>query len=49
MGFSVDKYLKIDKFLGTVYQSTKPRPIKVTNTVPSNNMRANEIAIETAK
>jgi hypothetical protein len=29
--------------------STEARPIKVINTALSNNMRANEIAIETAK
>jgi hypothetical protein len=29
--------------------STEPRPIKVVNTAPSENIRANEIAIETAK
>jgi hypothetical protein len=49
MGFDVDKCLKIDKPLGTIYMSTEPHPIKVANTAPNNNMRANEIAIETAK
>jgi hypothetical protein len=29
--------------------STEPCPIKVINTAPSNNMRAGEIANETAK
>jgi hypothetical protein len=49
MGFSVEKRLKIDKPLGTVYLSTEPHLIKVTNTAPSKNMRADEITIETAK
>jgi hypothetical protein len=35
--------------LGTVYSSTEPHPIKVVDTAPGNNMRANEITIETAK
>jgi hypothetical protein len=48
MGFSVDKHLKIDEPLGTIYSSHKPRPIKVTNTAPTEIMRANEIAIKTA-
>ncbi len=29
--------------------STEPHPIKVVNTAPSENIRANKIAIETAK
>jgi hypothetical protein len=49
MGFSVDKRLKLGKPLGTVYLSSKPQLIKVTNTAPSETMRADEIAIETAK
>ncbi len=48
-GFNVDKHLKIEEPLGTVYQSTELCPIKVTHTAPSDNMRADEIAIETAK
>jgi hypothetical protein len=48
-GFSVDKHLKIDKPLGTVYLSTEPRLIKVSATAPSEITRANEIAIKTAK
>ncbi len=48
-GFSVDKCLKIDKPLGTIYSSTEPRPIKVANTAPSETMRAVEITIGTAK
>jgi hypothetical protein len=49
MRFSVDKHLEIDKPLGSVYLSTEARPIKVVNTAPSSNMRADEIEIETAK
>jgi hypothetical protein len=44
----VDKNLKIDEPLGTIYLSTEPRLIKVTATAP-DNMRADEIAIGTAK
>jgi hypothetical protein len=47
--FSVDRHLKTDNLLGTVYLSTESRPIKVADTAPTNNMRADEIAIETAK
>ncbi len=49
MCFSIDKRLKIDKPLGNVYLSTEARLIKVVDTAPSNNTRAVEIAIETAK
>jgi hypothetical protein len=49
MGFSVDKCLKIDKPLCTIYSSTESHPIKVINTAPSETTRANEIAIKTAK
>jgi hypothetical protein len=49
MGFRVGKHLKFDKPLGTIYLSTEPRPIKVTNTAPSETTRADEVAIETAK
>jgi hypothetical protein len=45
----VDKHLKIDELLGTIYSSHKPRPIKVTNTAHSETMKADKIAIETAK
>ena len=48
-GFSVDKCLKIDEPLETVYLSHKPRPIKVDNTAHSETMKADEIAIKTAK
>jgi hypothetical protein len=49
MVFSADKRLKIDNSLGSVYLSTEAHPIKVNKTAPSNNMRADKIAIETAK
>jgi hypothetical protein len=49
MGFSVDKRLKIDKPLGTIYSSHKPHPIKVANTALSDSTKADEIAIKTAK
>jgi hypothetical protein len=49
MGFSVDKHLKIDEPLGTIYLSTEPHLIKVAATAPIDNMRTNEIAIETAR
>jgi hypothetical protein len=49
MGFSVDKHLKIDEPLGTIYSSHKPRSIKFANTVLSETMKADQIAIETAK
>jgi hypothetical protein len=48
-GFSVDKHLKRDKPLGTIYLSDKTHPIIVTNTAPSETTRSNEIAVETAK
>ncbi len=46
--FSADKHLKIDKPLCSVYLSTEACPIKVVNTAPSNNMRADKIANKTA-
>jgi hypothetical protein len=49
MGFSVDKHLKIDKPLCTIYLSTEPHLIKVVNRAPSETMRVIEIAIKTAK
>jgi hypothetical protein len=44
-GFSVDKHLKLDKPLGTVYMSTEASPIKVVDTAPSKAMEADKIAI----
>jgi hypothetical protein len=49
MGLDVDKHLKIDEPLGTIYSSYKPRPIKVANTALSETTKADQIAIETAK
>jgi hypothetical protein len=48
-GFSVDKHLKLDKPLGTIYLSTEPCLNKVANTAPSKTTRAVEVAIKTAK
>jgi hypothetical protein len=48
-GFSVDKHLKTDGPLGTIYWSHKPHPFKVANTTLSETMKADEIVIETAK
>jgi hypothetical protein len=45
----VDKLIKIDKPLGTIYLTHKPRLIKVTNTALSETMKADQVAIETAK
>ncbi len=45
----VDKHLKIDEPLGTIYSSHKPRPIKVVDTALSETMKADEIASKAAK
>ncbi len=45
----VDKRLKINKPLGTIYLSHKPRLIKVVDTAPNETMKADEIASKTAK
>jgi hypothetical protein len=45
----VDKRLKIDEPLETIYSSHKPRPIKVVSTALSETMKSDEIASETAK
>ncbi len=45
----VHKHLKIDKPLGNIYLSHKPRPIKVANTALSETTKADEIVIKTAK
>ncbi len=42
-------HLKLDKPLGNINLSTKPCPIKVVATAPSETTRADEILIETAK
>jgi hypothetical protein len=49
MGFSVDKRLKIDEPLGTIYSSHKPHPFKVANTALSETTKANQVAIKIAK
>jgi hypothetical protein len=49
MELSVDKHLKIDKPLESIYLSHKPRPIKVVDTALSETMKADEIAKETRK
>jgi hypothetical protein len=48
-GFYVDKRLKIDKPLGTIYLSHKPRLIKIVYTALSETKKADQIVIETAK
>ncbi len=45
----VDKRLKIDEPLGTIYLSHKPGPIKVVDIALSETMKADEIVSETAK
>jgi hypothetical protein len=45
----VDKHIKIDKPLGTIYLSHTPCLIKVANTASSETTRANEILVKTAK
>ncbi len=47
--FSLDKRLKLVKLLGTVYITTEACSIKVVKTAPSKTIRADNIAIETAK
>jgi hypothetical protein len=49
MGLDVDKCLKIDEPLETIYLSHKPHPIKVVNTALSETTKADQIVIETAK
>jgi hypothetical protein len=49
MGSDVDKRLKIDEPLVTIYSSHKPRPIKVIDTAPSETTKADEIASKTTK
>jgi hypothetical protein len=49
MGLDVDRRLKIDEPLGTIYLSHKPHPIKVVNTALSETTKAGQIAIKTAK
>ncbi len=49
MGLDVDKCLKIDEPLETIYSSHKPCPIKVLDTALSETMKADEIGSKTAK
>ena len=49
MGLDVDKHLKMDEPLETIYLYHKPRPIKVVNTALSETTKADEIASKTAK
>jgi hypothetical protein len=44
----VDKHLKLDKIFLSDLKSTKPRPIKVMNQIPTSNDRADKKAVETA-
>jgi hypothetical protein len=48
-GLDVDKRLKTDEPLETIYSSHKARPIKVIDTALSETMKADEIASKTAK
>jgi hypothetical protein len=48
-GLDVDKNLKIDEPLETIYSSHKPHPIKVADTALSETTKADEIASKTAK
>jgi hypothetical protein len=49
MGLDVDKRLKIDKPLDTIYSSYKPHLIKVVDTALSETTKADQIAVKTAK
>jgi hypothetical protein len=49
MRLDVDKHLKIDEPLGTIYSSHKPCLIKVVNTALSETTKDDEIANKTAK
>ncbi len=46
---TVNRKLGLDKPLEPIYLSHKPRPIKVVETALSVAMKADEIALETAK
>jgi hypothetical protein len=46
---NVDKRLKIDEPLETIFLSHKPRPIKVVNTALSETTKADKIASKKAK
>ncbi len=49
MELDVDKCLKIDKPLGTIYSSHKPRPIKVVDTALSEITKADELQAKPQK
>jgi hypothetical protein len=49
MRLDVDKHLKIDEPLETIYLSHKPHPIKVVDTALSEITKADEIVSEMAK
>jgi hypothetical protein len=49
MELDVDKRLKIDEPLGTIYSSHEPHPIKVVDTALSETTKADEIASKTGK
>jgi hypothetical protein len=49
MELDLNKHLKIDEPLGTIYSSHKPRPIKVVDTALSETTKADGIASKTAK
>ncbi len=46
---SVDKRLKLDKIFLSDLKSTKPRPIKVTDQIPTSDDKADKKAVEIAK
>jgi hypothetical protein len=45
----VDKRLKLDKIFLSYLKSTKPRPIKVTDQIPTSNDSTDKKAVEIAK
>jgi hypothetical protein len=49
MGLDVDKHLKIDGPLESIYLSHMPCPIKVVNTALSETTKADEIVSKTAR
>jgi hypothetical protein len=49
MELDVDKHLKIDEPVGTIYSSHKPHLIKVVNTALSISTKADKIASKTTK
>ncbi len=45
----MDKHLKLEKPLVTIYSSNEPHSIKVANKAPSKTTRVDDIMIKTAK